>query len=84
MEKDIVSAAASGDRLETLIALRDLIAERLKNTGARETASLSLRLIQCTAEIEQLEKEQQAEKNRERTIEDMRESLKVVRKSQIV
>ena len=55
---DLITAAKSGDRLETLIALRDLLAERLQNTGSsRDISSISRRLMQCISEIETLEKQ---------------------------
>ena len=66
-KKDIVRAARSGDRLETLMALRDLLAERLKTSkSSRDIASMSRRLLQCIDEIEELQ-------NRAGTIEKLRE-----------
>ena len=63
--KDIVRAAKSGDRLETLIALRDLLAERLKTSDSdRDIASMSRRLMQCVEEIEELQKELDAKNDR--------------------
>jgi len=54
---DLLEAAQSGDRLITLIALRDLLAERLQNTeSSRDIASMSRRLMQAVEEIETLEK----------------------------
>lgn len=54
--QDLITAARSGDRLETLIALRDLLAERLQNTeSSRDISSMSRRLMQCISEIETLE-----------------------------
>lgn len=63
--QDLITAAKSGDRLETLIALRDLLAERLQNTtSGRDVASMSRRLMQAVAEIETLEKlKTEAEEN---------------------
>lgn len=54
----LIDAAESGDRLQTLIALRDLLAERLQHTeSSRDIASMSRRLMQCVAEIEAIEKQ---------------------------
>lgn len=63
--QDLISAAKSGDRLETLIALRDLLAERLQHTeSSRDISSMSRRLMQCISEIETLEKiKRDAEEN---------------------
>ena len=59
---DLLEAAQSGDRLITLIALRDLLAERLQNTSSsRDIASMSKRLMQAIAEIETLEEAKKAE-----------------------
>lgn len=56
-QPDLIEAAKSGDRLTTLIALRDLLAERLQNTNSsRDVSSISRRLMQCVCEIEALEK----------------------------
>lgn len=62
---DLIEAAKSGDRLETLIALRDLLAERLQTTGSsRDISSMSRRLMQCISEIETLtELKRQREEN---------------------
>lgn len=50
---NIVEAAASGDRLATLIALRDEIAETIQNCGSgRDMAALSKRLIEVMGEID--------------------------------
>ena len=55
--QSLTEAAQSGDRLATLIALRDLLAVRLDNGASdRDVASLSRRLMQTIAEIEELEK----------------------------
>lgn len=63
--QDLITAAKSGDRLATLIALRDLLAERLQHTeSSRDISSMSRRLMQCISEIETLEKLQRdAEEN---------------------
>ncbi len=58
---DLITAAKSGDRLETLKALRDLLAEQLQNSGSgRDVASMSRRLMQTVAEIETLEQVKKA------------------------
>ena len=55
--EDLISAAKSGDRLKTLIALRDMLAERLQHTeSSRDISSMSRRLMQCISEIEVLER----------------------------
>ena len=55
--QDLIEAAQTGDRLETLIALRNLLAEKLQNTDSgRDVASMSRRLMQCVSEIETLER----------------------------
>lgn len=59
--QSLTEAAQSGDRLATLIALRDLLAVRLDNGASdRDVASLSRRLMQTIAEIEELEKTKEA------------------------
>ena len=61
VEYDLITAAASGDRLETLIALRDLLAERLQSTSSsRDISSMSRRLMQCVEEIEAIDKARKA------------------------
>lgn len=56
-QQDLITAAQSGDRLETLIALRDLLAERLQNTtSSRDISSMARRLMQVVSEIDALEK----------------------------
>lgn len=73
---DLIEAAKSGDRLETLIALRDLLAERLQNTeSGRDVASMSRRLMQAVAEIEALET---LKKARERSPFDLYEFRKQI------
>lgn len=58
---DLIEAAQSGDRLLTLIALRDLLAERLQTTtSSRDIASMSRRLMQAIAEIEIIERNKKA------------------------
>ena len=57
MGNNIVDAAKTGDRLKTLIALRDLLAERLNDSNSnRDVASMSKRMMQCLAEIEEIKK----------------------------
>lgn len=74
--QDIVEAAASGDRLETLIALRGLLAERLRDCESnRDTASMSLRLMSVLAEIEELENRQNGEQRS--SIDDIRKRINV-------
>ena len=61
MKKNLVEAAEGGDRLETLIALRDLLADKLQNTtSSRDISSMSRRLMQCISEIEVLEEKKAA------------------------
>lgn len=51
----IASAAASGDRLATLVALRDVVAVRLDETrSARETGTLAARMQDILREIDEL------------------------------
>ena len=60
-DADLIAAAKSGDRLRVLLALRDLLAERLQTSNAdRDIASMSRRLMQTIEEIEELEKERAA------------------------
>ena len=75
-QPDLVEAAKSGDKLETLIALRDLLAQRLQNTNVgRDVSTMARRLMECVCEIETLEKEK-AEKDKRFTLQDYRERLK--------
>lgn len=54
---DLIAATKTGDRLTTLIALRDLLADKLQNTtSSRDISSMSRRLMQCVSEIETLER----------------------------
>lgn len=58
-ENSMKDAVANGDRLEALYTLRDLLAERLDATkSGRDTASISLRLMDCLREIDELEGKQ--------------------------
>lgn len=55
MPKSLATVARTGDRLKTLEALRDYLAEALDETvSARDQASLSARLIEVTAAIADL------------------------------
>ena len=50
---DIVSAAATGDRRTTLVALRDAIARTIQTCeSGRDMASLSKRLIEVMDELD--------------------------------
>ena len=52
---DIIEAAASGDRMATLVALRDEIARTIQSCGSgRDMAALSKRLIEVMGEIDAL------------------------------
>lgn len=52
---DLISAAKSGDKRATLIALRDKLAETIQNCDSgRDMASNSKRLMEVMAEIEAL------------------------------
>ena len=74
-KKDLVTATATGDRLETLIALRDLLAERLQTTqSSRDISSMSRRLMQCVAEIEDLQRNRKALASG-RTLNELRRSI---------
>ena len=59
MKLDYVSeiqAAAAGSRRELLVALRNVIASEIDNgVPARDLASLSLRLLAITAEIQEID-----------------------------
>jgi len=50
-------SARGGDRLATLTALRDVLAEQIDNTeSARDVAALSLRLMDVLRQVDELEK----------------------------
>ena len=52
---NLVEAAKSGDKRETLIALRDILAATIQNCeSGRDMASNSKRLMEVIAEIEAL------------------------------
>lgn len=54
----IEKAVKTGDRLDTLRALRELLAARLDACDSnRDIAALSRQLVQVTAEIDEIEKE---------------------------
>lgn len=72
-QKDLIEAARSGDRLETLIALRDMLAERLQNTtSSRDIAAMSRRLMQAISEIEVLEKNREYAKENPFSLSELR------------
>lgn len=52
---NLVDAAASGDKRQTLIALRDILAETIQNCeSGRDMASNTKRLMEVMAELESL------------------------------
>lgn len=52
---DLVKAAKSGDRRETLEALRDKIADSIQNCeSGRDVAALSKRLMEVMSELDSL------------------------------
>jgi len=52
---NLVDAAASGDKRETLIALRDILANTIQNCeSGRDMASNTKRLMEVMAELEAL------------------------------
>lgn len=63
---NLVEAAKSGNKKETLIALRDVLAATIQNCDSgRDMASNSKRLMEVMAEIDAIEKE---EENQRKTI----------------
>ena len=75
-QPDLIGAAKSGDRLATLIALRDLLAERLQNTSSsRDVSSISRRLMQCVCEIEALEKLKKETEQRSFSLYDFQKNI---------
>ena len=79
---DLISAAKSGDRLETLIALRDMLAERLQNTtSSRDIAAMSRRLMQCITEIETLEKNREYAKENPFSLSELRRKNSILLRS---
>ena len=76
-QPDLIDAARSGNRLETLIALRDFLAERLQNTDSgRDIASMSRRLMQCMNEIETLEQIRDDQREREDALIKIRRDIR--------
>lgn len=62
---DLVSAAKSGNKRETLIALRDILAKTIQDCeSGRDMASNSKRLMEVIAEIEAIDKERDDELRR--------------------
>lgn len=52
----VLSAVKSGSRRDTLIAMRDCLAERLDNTeSGRDSAALSKRLMEVFDELDELD-----------------------------
>ena len=79
--KDLVTAAATGDRLDTLIALRDLLAERLQKANSdRDIAAMSRRLMQTTEEIDRLKRQRAFEEDK-LDLDTFRKQLRPVRKA---
>ena len=78
-KKDLITAAQDGDRLETLIALRDLLASKLQTTqSTRDIAALSRRLMQAISEIELLEKQKQYERENPKSLYEFRRELNLI------
>lgn len=60
---DLVTAAKSGNKKETLMALRDILAQTIQTCDSgRDMASNSKRLMEVIAEIENIETEEQKSK----------------------
>lgn len=77
-QPDLISATKTGDRLETLIALRDLLADRLQNTtSSRDISAISRRLMQCISEIEILTAQKQSKENSTFNLAEFRKQLNV-------
>lgn len=58
---DILEAAQSGDRKATLIALRDSIAETIREKpSGRDLAALSRRLLEVMAELDRVDETEQS------------------------
>lgn len=58
---DLIEAAKSGDKKETLIALRDILAKTIQTCDSgRDMASNSKRLMEVIAEIEAIEQAEKA------------------------
>ena len=61
-ETDFVSIVESGDKYNTLVALRSLLADRLQNTtSARDIASVSRRLMEVIDRIEEMDRQREYE-----------------------
>lgn len=70
----LVDVANTGNRLETLKELRQLLAKRLDESCTdRDMASLSRRLMQCCSEIEKLESE--SDQNRDNALQRVRDKI---------
>ena len=76
----LLEAAQSNDRLETMKALRDMLAERLEQSNSdRDVASMSRRLMQCIAEIAEIEEEQrQREEAEHGSLAEFRKKFNVI------
>ena len=75
-EQDFITTVKSGDRLKSLISLRNLLAERLQNAGSsRDIASISRRLMQCIEEIDALQQKKTADES-SRSLDEMRNRLR--------
>lgn len=60
---NLIDAAKSGNKKDTLIALRDVLATTIQNCDSgRDMASNSKRLMEVMAEIENIEKEEEAQR----------------------
>lgn len=77
MGSRLTSAAKSGDRLKTLIELRDLLAERIDNSRYdKDIAPLARRLVQVLDEIDEIQK---ANNSKVTSLSQMRDKLKVAK-----
>ena len=73
----MLRAAKSGDRLETLIQLRDFLAKKLEKTESdRDISAMSHRLMQITAEIDEIKK---STGKKVTSIEEMRQKVRAVK-----
>lgn len=62
---NLVKAAKSGDRRETLVALRDILAKTIQECkSGRDMASNSKRLMEVISEIEAIDREAEEELKR--------------------
>lgn len=62
---NLVKAAKSGDRRETLVALRDILAKTIQECkSGRDMASNSKRLMEVISEIETIDREAEEEQKR--------------------